>query len=134
MAVFDLKSIFEVLKAQGRIELSRDLLDFEEKYHELREENSNLKDKIKALEFRLEIKRKIFFDLNSYWIESEGKRSGPFCPRCYDDESKVIHMVPSGSPDYYRCPKCKELATIRNGKPFQEILNRDDETDNDKRF
>jgi hypothetical protein len=102
--IFDeLKSIGNVLQEAGKIEqykqileAQKDLLEMQKKIFDLENENKDLKEK-------LELKEKINFDRNSYWIEKDG----PFCTCCWDDSRKTVRMQPGGNPAFYSCPKCE---------------------------
>jgi hypothetical protein len=64
------------------------------------------KDKmIKELEVRLELKEKLKWESPYYWLDSDGKKEGPFCQQCYDNGGKLIHLQSLG-PGSWICKTC----------------------------
>ena len=111
MAIFDeLKSIGKVLQEAGKIELYQQILEVQEKLLEMQKKISDLENENKELKEKLEIKDLLIFEKNSYWIEKEGKKDGPYCSCCWDDGKKTIRMQPCGNPAFYDCPKCSNKA------------------------
>lgn len=52
-----------------------------------------LKDeRIRELEAALKTKESLFYDGSVYWIGPEEERDGPYCPICWDDDRKLIHL------------------------------------------
>ncbi|MCR1811804.1 hypothetical protein [Sulfurospirillum sp. hDNRA2] len=53
-------------------------------------ESENEKKELKA---KLALQAKLEFEMPYYWtIEEDGKKDGPFCQRCYDNEKKLIRL------------------------------------------
>ncbi|MCH7421855.1 MULTISPECIES: hypothetical protein [Shewanella] len=79
---------------------------------EMREENQELKLKIKKLENQLDQADEVIFEKGHYFLKSprEGLASGPFCAKCYSDTGKLIpeSELPRTFHDLgkYKCPKC----------------------------
>jgi TIR domain len=48
----------------------------------------------------------IVFEGSVYWKYKNGKREGPYCPVCYDKESKKIHLNPGATRGTYGCGAC----------------------------
>lgn len=80
-------------------ELQREMSDLIEENLSLRKENRVLQD-------MLEIKNKMKFERPFYYAEEAGKKDGPFCSKCWDDESKPMRLYDCGN-DRWWCPKCK---------------------------
>lgn len=73
------------------------------------------KDKrIKDLETKLNIRDKMVFEDPVYWMYSDGKKDGPFCPQCYDSKEKVIRLQTYGDDNW----KCETCGTSFFGKNF----------------
>ncbi len=132
MAIFDeLKSVGKVLQEAGKIpqyqqilEVQEKLLEMQNKIFELDRENKDLKD-------RLETKESLIFENNAYWrIDKNGKKEGPICSCCWDDNKKPIRMQPSGHPAYYSCPKCEnknvKIYPGRDSSPNELHVSRPD--------
>lgn len=72
----------------------------------VQDENQNLKSKIKNLEEKLRIKDKLIYEKSYYWLDDNGVKSGPFCQRCYDVNSNLVHLQ-GGNNDAWHCSECK---------------------------
>jgi hypothetical protein len=108
--VADLQSIKDILKKTGDRKVYEKFLAIQEKALDPLEENNNLKQEIEKLQKKLEIKDSIEFEENVYWIkDKEGNvKEGPFCPKCYDDEKLLMHLVSYAmNSNIKKCPKCK---------------------------
>lgn len=113
MAIFDeLKSIGKVLQEAGKIELYQQILEIQEKLLEMQKKISELEEKNKELKERLKIKEDLYYENNAYWFRKEdGKKDGPFCTVCYDDERKLIRLrVGHYTFGWAICPKCNKYA------------------------
>lgn len=108
MAIFDeLKSVANVLKEADKIPQYQQILEVLEKLLEMQKHVVDLEVENKGLKDKLEIQRSLIFENNAYWINKDGKKDGPYCSCCWDDDRKVIRMQPSHNPAYFSCPKCK---------------------------
>lgn len=108
--IADLQSIKKILKKTGNKEIYEKFLAIQEKALELLEENNNLKQEIDKLKEALKVKGSIKFEKDVYWIKDkeENIKEGPFCPKCYDDEKLLMHLIASVmNNSIKRCPKCK---------------------------
>jgi pyrimidine deaminase RibD-like protein len=47
------------------------------------------------------------FEESVYWRRKNGEREGPYCPNCYDDKHKEIHLSPSATKGTYLCGVCR---------------------------
>ena len=92
-------------------EVSKDLI-------ESQQENLALKKKVMELEQTLKTKESLKFEDHVYWLIEDGKKDGPYCPKCWDAESKMIRLriFPNA---YRKCPNCQ------NG--FDSATNRSSE-------
>jgi hypothetical protein len=109
MDVFDkLKTVGKMLQEAGKIEQYTQILEAQEKLLEQQKRISDLETENKELNEKLELKGKVNFERNAYWIVESGQEDdGPFCSCCWDDEKKVIRMLPCSNPAFYDCPKCE---------------------------
>jgi len=109
MDVFDgLKTAGKVLQEAGKIEQYAQILEAQKNLLEQQKRISDLEIENKDLKEKLELKGKVKFERNAYWIVEEGKEDdGPFCSCCYDDGKKLIRMMPGWSESERNCPKCK---------------------------
>lgn len=130
MAIIDvLKSIAGVLQEAGKIEQYQQILDaqkellvMQKQISYLEMEDKKLKEENKELKEKLETKESLVSENNAYWIDKDGKKDGPFCTCCWDDDKKTIRMQPDCNPAYYYCPKCKNKSV--EIYPEKNIYNR----------
>ena len=70
----------------------------------LAEENARLREENIALRESLRNRQAMTFRENAYWIEQDGRRDGPFCPRCLDADGKAVRMMDRGHD--WKCSNC----------------------------
>jgi Zn finger protein HypA/HybF involved in hydrogenase expression len=108
MPIFDdLKSVANTLREADKIPQYQQILDALEKLIEMQNKIFILETENKDLKESLKIQKSLTFENNAYWINLDGKKDGPYCSCCWDDDKKTIRMQPCGSPAYYNCPKCE---------------------------
>ena len=111
MSIFDdLKSIGKVLQEAGKIEQYKQILETQKELLEMQKKLQDLEKENRELKEKLEIKENLKYDRenNVYWLEKEGKgKEGPFCPLCWETESKLIHLNSTGRPNVWVCFQCK---------------------------
>lgn len=111
-------------KIQKIIKIFRYLLDglpVSPKMYSLESENTELKEKIRLLEEKIRLleeekkdRSTKEFKNQAYYFDGEG----PFCSRCYDDDSKKIRMLEHDNhfgSIMYVCPKCQNEIYGREG-------------------
>jgi predicted nuclease with TOPRIM domain len=82
---------------------------------EAREENHDLKAKIKELEDQINKQDEVEFSDGFYFLKepTAGMAKGPFCAKCYSDEGKLILVteLPDDFQDFgrYKWPKCGDI-------------------------
>jgi len=105
----ELKAVSDTLQKIGQVDLYQkitplidDIIKIRKQNIELKEENANLKEKLK-------IKDSLVFKDNCYYtIDEEGKiKDGPFCSSCWDNEGKLIHHHITNHDTVLVCPVCK---------------------------
>jgi hypothetical protein len=47
------------------------------------------------------------FEDSLCWKRKNGEREGPYCPNCYDDKKKEIHLTPGATKGTYSCGICQ---------------------------
>jgi len=108
MSIFDvLKSTAKVLQEAGKIEQYQQILETMEKLLEMQNKIIELESENKDLKEKLSIKENLIYENNSYWINDEGKKNGPFCSRCWDKNQELIRIHSMGNSALCRCPECK---------------------------
>jgi Zn finger protein HypA/HybF involved in hydrogenase expression len=107
MPIFDdLKSVANTLREADKIPQYQQILDALEKLIEMQNKIFILETENKDLKESLKIQKSLTFENNAYWINLDGKKDGPYCSCCWDDNKKTIRMQSYGNPAYYSCPKC----------------------------
>ena len=74
-------------------------MEMQKRIADLENENKDLKEKLR-------IKEDLIYENNSYWINKEGKKDGPFCSRCWDKNKDLIRIHRIVGNDR-KCPECK---------------------------
>ena len=107
----NIKSVAKIIQKADNIELYQKILDVQAEALEVVEENNKLREENGKLKEKLEIKKKLKYKDNAYWIEStdkkEGEKDEPFCSRCWDVDKNLVRLHPCGNPAFYNCPNCK---------------------------
>ena len=74
---------------------------------ELAQQNAQLREENRTLIDQLRVRETLEFEDPVYWIvESGGKRTGPFCSRCWDVDQKLVRVHDERW--YWQCPACHE--------------------------
>lgn len=112
-------------KEKNSSELVTLIQDIREKAQELREENLDLRNKLTELEKKLEVNEKLEFDNNNLlWVVDNGKKEGPYCSQCKDNDNKMIrlHIQPRNSRgSFHQCPTCKAQPDLHTLAPFKPM-------------
>jgi len=53
----------------------------------------------------------LVFEESVYWKLKDGKREGPFCPVCFDERQKTIHLNEGATKGTYGCGICQNSFT-----------------------
>lgn len=125
MAIFDeLKSVGKVLQEAGKIEQYQQILDAQRQLLEMQKRIEDLESDKKQLQDELTVKGQITPEGNLYWLDHDGKKDGPFCTRCWDDEHKLIRLHQSPVSGRMNCPKCSTEAKGGIAHVFRHIDHR----------
>lgn len=57
------------------------------------------------------------YEESVYWKKKNGEREGPYCPTCYDDKGKVVHLNPGATRGTYRCGACQNTFRTNEYNP-----------------
>src|SRR5690606_20503376 len=100
-----LKSLGNLVKEIGDIELNRKIIDLQQEVYQLIEENHELKNKLEELKRIDEIANKL--TVKGHFYVMEGKE-GLFCTACWDNNRKLIrvHVSDPYGVDIGNCPIC----------------------------
>jgi hypothetical protein len=97
-------------------ELTETLADLRIFMSELRESLLEKDAEISSLKDALQLKATVIRHSDVYYEkDEEGKAIGSaFCPRCWEVEFKLIHLVRNARPtNKSRCPKCENLFMLK---------------------
>ena len=102
------KEIIELIKKGSTLEAQEKISLLREEIISLREEKSNLLEKLKQIEVRQKIKSKLEWDGTVYWLieNKTDKKDGPYCQKCQDADEKLIRLQ-GGKNDVWFCHQCK---------------------------
>jgi hypothetical protein len=108
------KALAGIAKDAGKLELYAQALDLQAQLSDMLEENRNKTARIHDLEEQLRIKDSVTFRRNTYWMGgTDEPADGPYCPTCYGDEGKLIHLTATESnPAWRHCGKCKKSIEV----------------------
>lgn len=102
------QDIVELIKKGATVEAQEKIMELRETALELQEENVNLKSQVNELQQALKLKEQLRWSGSVYWLEAEaGKKEGPYCPRCYDVDGKLVRLQ-NWDTDW-NCFQCKNL-------------------------
>lgn len=113
--IHQIASVTKAITDAGNHELYQTLQEISVKAYELQMENIGLKEKIREYEQKERDDSTKEFKNQTYYFSGEG----PYCTKCYDDESKKIRMLEEDNnigSIYYTCPKCKNSVFGRESK------------------
>lgn len=124
--IHQIASVTKAVVDAGDHELYQKLQDISIKAYELQTENIELKEKIRTYEEKLKTDSIKEFKNQTYFFAGDG----PYCTKCYDDESKKIHMLEEDNnmgTIYYVCPKCKNSVFGRESNdvifPMESLID-----------
>ena len=101
-----LKDAISLAQKADNLALMRQLLDAQREMLDMQAEINTLHGKLLELEREKRDTEDLYFKDQAYWRKRDGIEDGPFCPRCFDADRKIIRLrrvngyVPS-------CPNCQ---------------------------
>lgn len=112
-AVENVKEIADLIGKFHDIELNRRILKLEEEVIDLTRDKRRAEEKVEELERTLKFKAELVFKEPFYWL---GADQTPYCPVCWEDKHKAIHIRYHNSlnaKQHWQCPNCKTSFTTR---------------------
>lgn len=103
-----LKKAIDLSRKAEYVELRDVLLDLREQLQNIRDANLELREENRVLREKLDIRESLIFDNNLWWrATTDGNRDGPYCPKCYGGDQKVVRMVVANVFERsHQCPVC----------------------------
>jgi hypothetical protein len=117
-----LKDVIKLAQEVKNIPLYQQLLSLQTEVFGLYDENRNLTQEIRELSGQLELREKLHFIDNFYWMVDGETKDGPFCPRCYDEDHEPRRMLELGH--LRGCPTCQLLLGQDGSSPSVHERNR----------
>lgn len=106
MALPTYKEIVDLIKKGATIEAQEKIMELREAALGLQEENFTFREKIRALEDELKVKKQLKFERTAYWLHNGHQKDGPFCQRCYDVQNILVRLQNYGSSWF--CVACNQ--------------------------
>ena len=104
------KEIIDLTKKGSTLEAQEKIIELREAALNLQDENIGLREKIKELEKKQDLSKKVIWEKPHYWLKDGENQDGPFCQKYYDVERKLIRMQ-GGNNDVWTCFQCN--CTVR---------------------
>lgn len=101
------KQALDLCKAGNWDEARETLRDLQDEYLALCEENQVLKKQLCEVADTLDLAENMRFDGQKYWLESEGRREGPYCQLCYDRDGALVRLQQQDR--HWQCKGCGNL-------------------------
>ncbi len=86
------KQLLELCKQNKTEEVRNMLVQMQNSYIDICDENSALKTRIEELEDILHMAKNLVVDKNCYWLMTGKIKQGPFCQDCYMREGALIRL------------------------------------------
>ena len=103
------KEIADLVKKTGNIDLYKKIVELEAEVIELNRKNIELEKEVDQLRKDLSFREKLTFKKPFYYAEGDDT---PYCPTCYEKDSRYIHLDGPDSNSYagnpYFCRACKQ--------------------------
>lgn len=123
-ATYDgLKLIAEAEKQLSEAELQLKYAELLRKLAGAEREVASLEGAVADLARLLEFSGNMVFEAPFYWNGEGGGKEGPYCSRCWDAETKAVHLHKTDPLGYWTCPKC---ATGHKEAGYDQALERND--------
>ncbi|MDP1699690.1 MAG: hypothetical protein Q8L53_01850 [Aestuariivirga sp.] len=99
--------VTDLVKKGATIDLQETIVQLREAILALKEENLNLKEQMSSLQLIVDRQANLEFIAPNYYATLEGgKRDGPFCQVCHDNEDKLIRLIQAEEGSWH-CGVCK---------------------------
>lgn len=102
----DFKEVFSIVKKIGNVELIKKIADLQNEVYEVENQNRSLKDEVRQLQKEKEFRNEMKFR-EPFWYKENDLT--PYCPRCWENDEKAIHLVSAPDDRYKKCPQCKSV-------------------------
>jgi hypothetical protein len=119
-ALATLKAVASIAKQSDNIPLQSQIIELQMQVMELISQNMSQQQELVTARARiiaLEVaagSEGMQFDRNAYWTGAsrENSEDGPYCPACWGDRRKKVHMTQMANPSFARCGSCRHEALV----------------------
>ena len=88
-------------------EIMGQVLEFQSGLFDVRDQLLAQQDEIRDLKEKLSLKDEVFWEPPFWWKRVGDQKEGPYCQKCHDVESKLVHLVEDTVRGLWHCNKCK---------------------------
>ena len=101
------KDVITLVQKADNLELVKQVLALQSDIMKMMDENRALKDENRALRDELNIKLKLVFRNDAYWLPNDsGSEEGPYRATCRDGDGKLVRMSHSAKLGSFFCRVC----------------------------
>lgn len=101
--ITELNPVINALKESEKLDYIRKIIEIQQMINDLIDENHWLKKEKDRLSEKLKLTNWLKFEQDAYWLKNRGDGlEGPYCPKCYGVEGKLVPLVRNGED----CPNC----------------------------
>ena len=100
-AIDDLSKVAKVLREADKIEQYQLILSTQQQLIDMQKHIAELEAKINELAEQLNISHELSYEKDVYWRTKAGSEDGPYCPRCWDVDRKLVHLSNTRTGFYY---------------------------------
>lgn len=107
--LLNVTQIYELVKKGAMLEAQEAILKYREEIVKLTEENIELKQEISDLTNQINLEHELKYVGEVYYrLLDDNLKEGPFCPRCYDVDRKLVRLqaLSSTVTSKYGCYQC----------------------------
>ena len=118
-----LKDALTVADRLRDAELKQRLADVQMECAKLAEGNARLRQELTEVREHAQARQEMQYRDNVYWRQAgQGKREGPFCPKCLDGDGKAARMSDRADDQCWRCPVCSYVIVKSGRSPYPEVV------------
>lgn len=108
----------ELVRRRGDRALNQQFFELQSEVNGVKEDIKELREKIESLRNTKEPGKNLKYEKSVWWEYADGKRvDGPFCPSCWEDKKKSIHLTPGATKGTYHCGVCQNSFTTSEYDP-----------------
>ena len=112
-------SVFVLYKKGSNLEAEQKLQELQEAFIDLKAENLELREELLELREKVKLREELIYEAPFYYRKKENnEKDGPFCQKCYDDQSKLVRLIEVNDiPGSHFCKVCENY--FGEGRPMR---------------